>query len=388
MMIVWIDTAPAVGAPALFGLPPVTRLRRSIAKVLPTVGEPILSDASQGPLGQRLILALKAAKGPLLVIDGATVIDSRLIGFLGKGDTPVAAFHGEGRERAVIARLTPEMADSIDPAASDLLTVCDALVRDGRIEPLANDAMPGFMANLRRSIDFWLFTVSDDETRKRLERWMFWSNYKGSTDLLTRWVFPPIVWPLTQLATRWHIHPNLITFVSIIFTFAAVPLFAKGMFFWGFVLAFGMCILDSVDGKVARLTLTDSPIGNILDHGLDIIHPPLWYGAWAFGLGGLAFGDPMIQLAIWLIGFYVADRIVLGIAKARFKRGLHAMTELDGKVRAIIARRNINLVIFGVALLLGKGEIGLIAVTAWQGLTLLWHTIRTIMVKPLPLKAA
>jgi phosphatidylglycerophosphate synthase len=383
-MAVWIDTAPAENAPAIFGLPSLTRLRRSLAKTLPGENSILLSDGETGPAGKRLRAALLASDGPLLVIDGATLIDSRLIGFLGKQTAATLAFHGEGKEKAAIAVLTPDLADKIDVEAPTLLAVCEGLSAAGAVSTLANDAMPGFMANLRRSIDYWLFTVPDDETRKKLERWMFWSNYKGSTDLLTRWVFPPIVWPLTQLATRFHIHPNLITLISIVFTFAAVPLFMQGHFLWGFILSFGMCILDSVDGKVARLTLTDSPIGNILDHGLDIIHPPLWYGAWAFGLGGATFGDPMFDAALWLIGFYVADRIILGIAKARFKRGLHAMSALDGAVRAIIARRNINLVIFGVALLIGQGPAGLIAVTVWQGLTLLWHTVRTIMLKPLP----
>ena len=34
----------------------------------------------------------------------------------------------------------------------------------------------------------------------------------------------------------------------------------------------------------ARLTFADSRLGNVLDHGLDIVHPPLWYAAWAAGL--------------------------------------------------------------------------------------------------------
>ena len=50
-------------------------------------------------------------------------------------------------------------------------------------------------------------------------------------------------------------------------------------------MAYGMSVLDSVDGKLARLTFTDSRLGNFLDHGLDIVHPPIWYVAWAYGIG-------------------------------------------------------------------------------------------------------
>ena len=41
-----------------------------------------------------------------------------------------------------------------------------------------------------------------------------------------------------------------------------------------------MTFLDTVDGKLARVTLTSSPFGNVLDHSLDLIHPPFWYWAW------------------------------------------------------------------------------------------------------------
>ena len=206
--------------------------------------------------------------------------------------------------------------------------------------------------------------VADGATRKRLERQMFWENYKGSTDLLTRWVYPPIVWPLVLLCTRLRIHPNVVTLVSIAFTIVAVPLFARGDWVAGFLCAYAMSVLDSVDGKVARLTLTDSKIGNLLDHGIDQVHPPFWYFAWAWGLGARAPADPLYQAALWLIFFYFADRIVLAVAKRRLGFALHAATRLDGRVRSWIARRNITMTIMAFALLLGQGPAGFWIVTA------------------------
>ena len=138
-----------------------------------------------------------------------------------------------------------------------------------------------------------------------------------------------------------------------------------------------MSVLDSVDGKVARLTLADSPAGNVLDHGLDIVHPPLWYGAWAWGLGARSWDDPLAIAGLLLILFYIGDRLVLMVAKARFRRGLHAMHPLDAAVRTWIARRNVNLAIFVVGLVLGQAEAAFYLIAAWQGLTMLWHAIRT-----------
>jgi phosphatidylglycerophosphate synthase len=46
-----------------------------------------------------------------------------------------------------------------------------------------------------------------------------------------------------------------------------------------------MTLLDTVDGKLARVTVASSKFGHVLDHGVDIVHPPFWYLAWGLGLG-------------------------------------------------------------------------------------------------------
>jgi phosphatidylglycerophosphate synthase len=180
------------------------------------------------------------------------------------------------------------------------------------------------------------------------------------------------------LCVRLNIHPNAVTVLSILLAIAAVPLFAAGDFFIGFVCAYGMSVLDSVDGKLARLTLTSSEIGNVLDHGLDQVHPPFWYFAFALGLGAHSAGDTLYQAALWLIAFYVTDRLILALARRRLGFTLHAATPLDGMVRSFIARRNITMTIMALSLLLGVGPAGLYLITAWQGLTFAWHTSRTI----------
>ena len=380
-MKLWIDTSTLARAESLFGLPPLERLRRSAAKASEgaTVvlsgpganpgrwpGAEIDADA-EAPLGARLRRALAAGQGVVAIAAGQ-VVDPRLIAFLLRSAVPALASRGQGPRRAVALRLDASHADAIPADAADLGAVADALVAAGRIEPVDESAFPAYVDKLRRSLPYWLHVVEDAETRKRLERQMFWEN----------WVYPPIVWPLVLLCARLRIHPNVVTLVSIGFTIAAVPLFARGDWVAGFLCAYAMSVLDSVDGKVARLTLTDSKIGNVLDHGIDQVHPPFWYFAWAWGLGARTSADPLWQAAVWLIFFYFADRIVLAIAKRRLGFALHAATRLDGQVRSYIARRNITMTIMAFALLLGHGLAGLWIVTVWQGLTFGWHAARTI----------
>lgn len=388
-MNLWIDTTPAAHAESLFSVPPIERLRRSVGKLAEgtrivlsgadagrTKWPAAQAEADMSALGARLRRAL--ASGPLVALDGGNAIDPRLVAFLLRSETSCVAARGAGGDRAVALALDPGLADAIPADAPDLRAVADALVAAGHLAPVDETLFPAYVNKLRRSLPYWLYAVNDATTRKRLERQMFWDNYKGSTDLLTRYVFPPVVWPMTRWCTRWGIHPNVVTAISIVLTILAVPLFARGDFFLGFLCAYGMAVLDSVDGKIARVTLTDSAIGNILDHGVDQVHPPFWYFAWAWGLGARTMDDPLYLAAVWLIVFYLGDRIVLGIAKYRLGFALHAASRLDGQVRSFIARRNITMTIMALALLVGAGPAGFYIVTAWQGATFAWHSARTL----------
>ena len=392
-MTLFIDTGGVASAEALFGLAPIERVRRSSARF--AAGSPVILsgpdagaarwpgaqvDTDSAPLGTRLRRALGASTGELVAIDGANVVDPRLIAFLLQGGAPGLAARGGGARRAVALRLAPALASAIPADATDLRAVADALLAAGRIAPVDEQAFPAYIDKLRRSLPYWLHAVPDAAARRQLERQMFLENYKGSTDLLTRWVYPPVVWPLVRLCVRLRLSPNMVTVLAMVLTFAAVPLFAQGNFLAGFVCAYAMSVLDSVDGKLARLTLTDSKIGNVLDHGVDIVHPPFWYWAWAWGLGARTLAEPLLQAAVWLIVFYVADRVVLGIARKRLGFALHASTPLDGRVRSFIARRNITMTIMAGALLLGAGPAGFWLVTAWQGATFAWHAFRTLVV--------
>lgn len=391
MLRIWIDGTTAGTVQPLFGLPPLERHLRALRRLRPAPDEIVVSGPAPPPeieglevrweqgtglAGVRLAAFVRSAPAaPVLALDGGSAVDPRLLAYLAGRSGSAAAIGGEGKERAAAIRL--EASTEVPEDCASLLDVAETLLREGRVSEVTAKDVPSFVANLRRDLPFWLFTVPDEATRKRRERFLFWSNYKGSTDFLTRWVYPPLVWPLVRLACRWRLHPNWVTFASVILAFAAVPFFAAGWFWTGLLAAYTMSVLDSVDGKIARLTLTDSALGNVLDHGLDIVHPPLWYLAWAWGLGGRSLDDPVMQAGMLLVGFYVADRLVLAVPKAVFKRGLHSLSPLDARLRTIIARRNVNMAIFTVGLVFGMALEAFYAIVAWQGATLAWHAFRT-----------
>jgi hypothetical protein len=85
------------------------------------------------------------------------------------------------------------------------------------------------------------------------------------------------------------------------------------------------------------------------------------------------------------LGFYIQDRIVTGIFKARHGTSIHDFTPLDERVRTFISRRNVNLILFTAALLLDWIAPGVQAavatfyfIVAWQVVSAAWHFQRLV----------
>ena len=338
----------------------------------PRLKAPVRVVQSTGTCGERLAAA--AANEAVLATDAATLADARLYGYLGQNAGSKVA-HGDAPESdAVMARIEPGDIARIDRTATRLSNAVAGL------SPLTQAEFPAFIRKLRRSTPYYLFRVETAEQARKLERFLFWSNYKGSTDFFTKYVYPPLVWLMVPPLARARVHPNLVTAVSIFLTLIAVPLFAQGQFLLGFLCAYGMSVLDSVDGKLARLTFTDSWLGNILDHGLDLVHPPFWYCAWAWGLSGGDWHAPVFIASLWMLGLYILDRLILKVYPTVFGRGLHTHAKMDAVVRTFISRRNINLPLFTIGYPLGLGVQTIYLIVLWQALTCLYHGGRTFWI--------
>jgi phosphatidylglycerophosphate synthase len=338
----------------------------------PRLEAPVRITQGAGTVGERLAAALDGE--PLLVTDAASLVDARLYGYLGTHAGSRVARVEAPNEGAVIARIEPGDRSEIAATATTLTAALSGL------PPLTQAEFPAFIRKLRRSTPYYLFRVETPRAAREVERFLFWSNYKGSTDFFTKYVYPPLVWLMVPPLARARVHPNTVTAISIFLTILAVPLFAEGHFLGGFLCAYGMSVLDSVDGKLARLTFTDSWIGNILDHGLDLVHPPFWYLAWAWGLTGGNLSSPAWTAGLVMLGLYILDRLILAIYPRRFHKGLHTHAPMDGFVRTFISRRNINLPLFTVGYYIGLGVPTLYLMVVWQALTCLYHGGRTFWI--------
>lgn len=390
-MRLWIDAAADSGL-VVFGMSLVERHIRAVEKMpglgavcVDTGGGPapelpadlvrrlkIEFRTAPGPVSQRLSSYLHASAEPVVAVAGDTVVDQRLFEFALARGTPFAA-----TDRALwMLSLDPQSLAGELPAAASLHALGPALVAAGLVPKLEQGDFPTFIRRLRRDLPYHLLPVRDRDEQAAAEKFMFWANYKGSTDIFTRYVYPFLVWRLVRPLARLRVHPNWVSALNIVLGLGAVPAFATGHYVLGFVCAYVMSVLDSVDGKLARLTFTDSKLGLRLDHGLDLIHPPLWYLAWAWAVAKGDVGDPVIAAAGLLVIVYILDRLCVKVYTVSFQRALYAHSRMDAFVRSFIARRNINLPLFLVGVVLGLEREAFLLIVAWQVATLVWHACR------------
>jgi phosphatidylglycerophosphate synthase len=218
------------------------------------------------------------------------------------------------------------------------------------------------------------------ERAAALERHLFDGSYKGVTDLVTKWVWPAPARAVTRVCARLGIPPNAVTATSFALVVLATVLFAEGRFAAGLVLAWIMTFLDTVDGKLARVTVTSTPLGHYFDHSIDSVHPPIWYLAWAWGVTG---GPPALwelaPLLIAILVFYVAGRLIETTFKHFVGGGtLFTWRPFDSYFRLVMARRNPNLILLTVFFLAGAPRAGLVAVGVWTVLSTVVLAVRLL----------
>ncbi len=234
------------------------------------------------------------------------------------------------------------------------------------------DLAPAYSARLRKFDPPYVYPARAEGIREVEDR-IFQSSYKGVTDLVTKWLWPRPAAAVVRVLARAEIQPNTVTALSWLLALAAGVLFWNGWFAFGLACGWLMTFLDTVDGKLARVTLTSSRFGHVFDHALDLIHPPLWYLAWGLGASGSIDTATIVVIAGYLLG-----RGLEGIFILAFKIETHCWRPVDSLFRTITARRNPNLLLLSVGTLGGRPDLGLVMVAIWTVVSLGFHLERIL----------
>ena len=220
------------------------------------------------------------------------------------------------------------------------------------------------------------------EHRRVLENYLYDKSYKGITDLVTKWMWPLPARVVVRQCARLKITPNMVTGFGWLLTLLAGIAFYYGQFALGLAFGWVMTFLDTVDGKLARVTMQSSKIGHAMDHGLDIIHPPAWYWCWAMGLQTqalviLGFDVSTVTLLWWMFAAYVGGRIFEGLFQLAFNDiSIFCWKPIDSYHRLVTARRNPCMILFTAALIFADASLGFLLIVAWTVISTLLLGLR------------
>ena len=304
----------------------------------------------------------------VLIIRGDCIYDERVFRSLSNEKNVMLELELGGRAVPVVAHVGASEARAV---SETMQTEQFADIPNVRRVSLSN--ISGSFSNELRKTDLpYVFPIREDN-RPRLEQHLFSGSYKSVTDFVTKFWWPvPAQWA-TRLCAMAGISPNQVTSLSLILVILAGMLFINGYYALGLACGWVMTFLDTVAGKLARVTVTSTKLGNIFDHGIDLIHPPLWYLAWGIGLVTYAplFSSITLTVTCWAIVIgYIFGRIVEGI----FQWWLGGFVifcwkPFDSFFRLIIARRNPNMIFLTGSILIGRPDLGLEAVAIWTVLS-------------------
>jgi phosphatidylglycerophosphate synthase len=318
--------------------------------------------------GVPLLRTSEPTHDSVVLLRGDYVYDDRVVAALVR--TPGVLLRAGGADGAVVAAHVPGHL-----VARAEAVVGGAAAPDGLpgLRPATPESLvPAYQEQLRKLEPAFVRPITP-ETRRELEDRLFAGAYKGVTDLVTKWVWPrPARWVTRRCASA-GIRANHVTVVGASLALVAGVLFAVGAYGAGLAIGWIMTFLDTVDGKLARVTVSSSRFGHLLDHGTDIVHPPLWYVAWGLGLAGLTPAGRAPALGVTL-GVIVAGYVVGRLVEGAFFLWLggfsiFAWRRIDSYCRLVTARRNPNLLLLTAGAVAGQPDLGLVAVAVWTAVS-------------------
>ena len=312
----------------------------------------------------------------VLILRGDYLYDDRLLNYFIRTPGRMLNIEGERGSMTVAAHVSSPQARQVEDAISNAAAAPDL---PGVAAETLQTLSLSFEEHLRKVEAPFVLEVTA-ENRRDLERRLFKWAYKGVTDLVTKWAWPvPARWVVGQ-CVRFGLRPNHVTIIGLLLVVLAGVLFAYGQFGWGLLAGWLMTFLDTVDGKLARVTVTSSRFGHYFDHVIDILHPPIWYALWGVGLGTATLagtGIAVSQVAWAILIFYVLGRLAEGTFQWTLGRfGIFCWQPLDSYFRLITARRNPNMIFLTLSALAGRPDLGMLAVAVWTILTTLFLMFR------------
>lgn len=234
----------------------------------------------------------------------------------------------------------------IERAATDaefrkapMKTLLKAALGTGKATLLDVSKMPTYLQDRRREVGMIWRPVASREDARKATRALIASAQKGVLDWPARWIHPVFEDFLTEIFSPLPVTPNMITVLTGLAGFYVTYLFATGELVFGLAGALVIGVLDGVDGKLARVKMHSTRLGE-LEHILDKVVEYSWYFGIAWYLAMVEGNALPWGLASMIVLFAWAETVQGEFFRRLTGRQLDDAGRFERLFRIVAARRN------------------------------------------------
>jgi len=257
------------------------------------------------------------------------------------------------------------------PEGAAVGEVLPAGIERGDVRPIDVADQVAYVGSLRRNLRPVWFPAPGREHARAAEAALVDTAQKGALDIPAI-VHGPIENAIVARVCRTPVTPNQLTIGAAAVAWTATMLFASGHLGLGLVVALVVGVLDGLDGKLARLKLETSRVGE-LEHVSDFAFELSWWTAlaWHFHATGALASAPLV-----LVALYLAEALD-GLVKLAAIRRLGILIDDAAPsmrlVRLFGGRRNVYVWIMAVGFVAGHPAAAFALLPLWQGATAVLH---------------
>ncbi len=318
-----------------------------------------LQAAKGAPLSEA---ALDSAGADVLVVDGALVVDRRLLAALVRASAPTRVPTLPAGSVRLARVPAGELARCGESAGADWIV----------LEP---DDLPTWDLKMRGHQDVLLRDASTPEAVREAETLLVHRTQKSVMDWPARWIDPPVENALVRWLAPTRVGPDGVTGFGAALAIIAAVLLWHGWLVSALPLMLLVGWLDGVDGKLARLRLKGGWVGD-RESVVDFFVENAWYVALAAWFHASGYDEA----ALWAGGIFIAanlvDELAYTFANPLLGRSLDLLTPADGAFRLVAGRRNVYVWYLVVAFLAGFAWEGFVLCAGWALMTALVHAVR------------
>jgi len=235
-----------------------------------------------------------------------------------------------------------------------------------------------YIPSMRKEIKPFCIDIDSKEDLVKAKSLLINNACKGRNDLLATYINKSIENFIVSKLVNTRITPNQITILTNIIAYASTFLFLMGHLLFASLLTFVVSFMDGVDGKLSRVKLASTAIGNV-EHAFDFLFEHSWYIGLAVYLSKVHGILPILFCTFILLFDGFSHYCGQAFGKVIKNRPLADFGMIEQVFRKFDGRKNSYIIFILIGVLLKAPFWSLVAICVWSLVNVIFYSSRTIL---------